>query len=74
MSDMFSENDLRNNECCASLTPEELSHEVLRRMSLQYRHPSHSTVNWFHKNRAVSETALTELHRDVSVQKLKSAK
>jgi hypothetical protein len=38
-----------------------------------YRHPSLSTVNWFQKNRALSETALTELHRKVSVQKLKSA-
>jgi hypothetical protein len=38
-----------------------------------YRHPSLSAVNWFQKNRALSETALTELHRKVSVQKLKSA-
>jgi hypothetical protein len=38
-----------------------------------YRHPSLSAVNWFHKNRALSATALTELHRKVSVQKLKSA-
>jgi hypothetical protein len=39
----------------------------------KYRHPSLSAVNWFQKNRALSETALTELHRKVSVQKLKSA-
>jgi hypothetical protein len=38
-----------------------------------YRHPSLSAVNWFQKNRAPSEKTL-ELHRKVSVQKLKSAK
>jgi hypothetical protein len=37
----------------------------------EYRQPSLSAVNWFQKNRALSETALTELHRKVSVQKLK---
>jgi hypothetical protein len=35
---------------------------------MKYRHPSLSTVNWFQKN-----TALTALHRKVSIQKLKSA-
>jgi hypothetical protein len=39
----------------------------------KYRHPSLSAVNWFQKNRALSETALTELHRKASVQKLKLA-
>jgi hypothetical protein len=39
----------------------------------KYRHPSLSAVNWFQKNRALSETALTELHRKVSIQKQKSA-
>jgi hypothetical protein len=38
-----------------------------------YRHLSLSAVKWFQKNRALSETALTELHRNVSVQKLKSS-
>jgi hypothetical protein len=38
-----------------------------------YSHPSLSAVTWFQKNRALSETALTELHRKVSVQKLQSA-
>jgi hypothetical protein len=38
-----------------------------------YRLPSLSAVSWFQKNRALSETALTELHRKVSVQKLQSA-
>jgi hypothetical protein len=32
-----------------------------------------SAVNLFKLNRALSETALTELHRKVSVQKRKSA-
>jgi hypothetical protein len=39
--------------------------------SWMYRHPSLSAVNWFQKSRALSETALTELHRKVSIQKLK---
>jgi hypothetical protein len=26
-----------------------------------------SAVNWFHKNKALSETALTELHRKVTI-------
>jgi hypothetical protein len=39
----------------------------------EYRHSSLSTVKWFQKNRALSETALTELHRKLSVQKLKIA-
>jgi hypothetical protein len=39
----------------------------------KYRHRSLRPVNWFKKNRALSETALTELHRKVRVQKLKSA-
>jgi hypothetical protein len=34
---------------------------------MKYRHPSLSTVNWFQKNTALSETALTALHRKVSV-------
>jgi hypothetical protein len=38
-----------------------------------HRHPSISAVNWFQKNGALSETALSELHRKVSTQKLKSA-
>jgi hypothetical protein len=45
---------------------------ILRCQSI-YRHPSLSAVNWFQKNRALSETALTELYRKVRVQKLKSA-
>jgi hypothetical protein len=49
---------------CSSLLNEE------HRVAI-YRHPSLSAVNWFQKNRALSETALTELHRKVSVQKLK---
>jgi hypothetical protein len=41
---------------------------------MRYRHPSLvSAVNWFQKNRTLSETALTALHRKVSVKKLKSA-
>jgi hypothetical protein len=48
-----------------------LCEESLSKM--KYRHPSISTVNWFQKNGALSETALTELHRKVSAQKLKSA-
>jgi hypothetical protein len=40
---------------------------------IKIRHPSLSTVNWFQKNGALRETALSELHRKVSVQKLKSA-
>jgi hypothetical protein len=40
---------------------------------MRYRHPSLSAVNWFQKNRTLSETALTVLHRKVSVKKLKSA-
>jgi hypothetical protein len=40
---------------------------------VKYMHPSLSAVNWFQKNKALSETALTELHRKVSVQKLRSA-
>jgi hypothetical protein len=39
----------------------------------RHRHPSLSDVNWFQKNTALSETTLTELHRKVSVQKLKTA-
>jgi hypothetical protein len=38
----------------------------------KYRHPSVSAVNWLQQNRALSETALTESHRKVSVQKPKS--
>jgi hypothetical protein len=33
----------------------------------------YSVVDWFQINRALSETALIEFHRKVSVQKLKSA-
>jgi hypothetical protein len=38
-----------------------------------YKHPSLSAFNWFQKNRALSQTPLTQLHRKVRVQKLKSA-
>jgi hypothetical protein len=62
-------------------TFEILYHKIFLPLALQigmhtvykYRHPSLSAVNWFQKNRALSEIALNELHRKVSVQKLKSA-
>jgi hypothetical protein len=56
-------------------TPEDSDLHTRRRENKypKYRHPSLSAVNWFQKNRSLSATALTELHRKASVQKLKSA-
>jgi hypothetical protein len=51
---------------------EETWHVVLDTSDVAFRLKL-SAINWFQKNRVLSETALTELHRKVSVQKLKSA-
>jgi hypothetical protein len=56
-------------------TPEESDLHTRRRENKypKYRRPSLSAVDWFQESRSLSATALTELHRKVSVQKLKSA-